>query len=572
MACREWPHRQALIQERLLQSAADIICIQEAAADTFEQDFSFLKQAGYDVCLHNKFRFRCATFFKTQKFVLLEQAHKDRTLVTTLKAVNKHDDDDDDDEERLLHVVNCHLSGGAAPDRRLRQVHEGLEQIRKWKDKAAHTLHKQQNANRPNPKNIQRAREALHRQENAGVVVCGDFNSDGNTAVRRLLVHGSVEPDWREPQYPTIELTSKTREHAFQFLDAAELAYGANVCDGDYGEGAPSVGCRPATYVVPNLASLLLLPVQGEGTPRTEFGYQVAKGIASTLGMKKYTEDEIDAAFDRIDLDGNGVIDGDEVQQLLECVYGDTYGHDTIIETDRKKIFGGFRDLSTADEHVGLSREQLKERLMALQQQLDGGNQGVELVEIQTDEDAQRMVERFTPVLKKALDQVFDEFSSNSETLHPAQVEEFLIKTNGHVGRGGMWRHTKAMFERKREADQVAVLVRHDWYNAFARELGEGKWWQVVYDLQVCGADLRGSKTKVSKETAHYQGWLDYLYFDSQHLTCRGVQEALTDAEFSLVYNEGDALPNAWHPSDHLPVAAIFSWQTHRHPRQSENV
>eukprot|EP00977_Amphora_coffeiformis_P021286 scaffold9134_cov170-Amphora_coffeaeformis.AAC.10 len=464
------------------------------------------------------------------------------------------------DAERLLHTVNCHLSGGAAPDRRVRQVHEGLDQIRKWKDKAAQTLHKQQNANRHNPNNLKRAQEAFNLQENAGVVVCGDFNSDGNTAVRRLLVQGSLEPHWREPQYPDIPLTSKAREHAFQFLDAAELAYGANVCDGDYGEGAPVLGCRPATYVVPNLASILLLPVQGEGTPRTEFGYQVAQGIASTLGMNKYTEDEIDAAFDRIDKDGNGVIDADEVQLLLESVYGETYGQDTIRE-DRKKFFGGFRDLSSADEHTGLSREQLRDRLMALQQQLEGGNQGKELVEIQTDEDAQRMVERFTPVLKKALDQVFDDLSSDGETLDQAQVDKFLIQTNGQVGRGGMWRHTKATFEQKREAGQIPVLDRQNWYMAFARELGEGKWWQVVYDLEVCGAKYLRPKTELCRESAHYQAWLDYLYFDSQHLKCRGVQEALTDAEFSLVYERGDALPNAWHPSDHLPVAAIFSWE-----------
>ena len=118
------------------------------------------------------------------------------------------------------------------------------------------------------------------------------------------------------------------RDRPFQLLDAAELAYGANVCNGDYGEEAPVLGCRPATYVVSNLASLLLLPVQGERAPRTQ-------GIAGTLGMNKYTEDEIDAAFDRIDKDGNGVIDGEEVQQFLESVYGDTYGHDTIQE-DRK--------------------------------------------------------------------------------------------------------------------------------------------------------------------------------------------------------------------------------------------
>eukprot|EP00961_Rhodomonas_salina_P032398 436882-Rhodomonas_salina.1 len=173
MEKRMWSHRQALIRERLLLSGADIICIQEADGETFETDFAFMEEAGYQHCLHTKYRFRCATFFKGDKFVLEQDAHKDRTLVTALRSTTGN---------RILNVVNCHLSGGAAPERRLRQVYEALEQIRKWKDKCFVALEKQRNANRPSPRNILKAEEAFHLQENAGVLVCGDFNSDGDTA------------------------------------------------------------------------------------------------------------------------------------------------------------------------------------------------------------------------------------------------------------------------------------------------------------------------------------------------------------------------------------------------------
>jgi mRNA deadenylase 3'-5' endonuclease subunit Ccr4 len=198
---RKWSHRQTLIRERMLLSGADIVCIQEADGDTFEDDFAFMKEAGYGHCLHKKFRFRCATFFKRDKFVLERDAHKDRTLVTVLRSGN-----------RVLNVVNCHLSGGAAPQRRLNQVYEALEQIRKWKTMVATALEKQRNANRPSPKNIDKAQEALRLQENAGVIVCGDFNSDGDTGVRRLLVEGSIDPHWRESQYPSVPLTSRRKE------------------------------------------------------------------------------------------------------------------------------------------------------------------------------------------------------------------------------------------------------------------------------------------------------------------------------------------------------------------------
>jgi endonuclease/exonuclease/phosphatase family metal-dependent hydrolase/Ca2+-binding EF-hand superfamily protein len=658
MEKREWSHRQTLIQERLLLSGADVVCIQEADGDTFEKDFAFMKEAGYQYCLHKKFRFRCATFFKEDKFVLDQEGHKDRTLVTSLRSIGNNNADSTN--SHILYVVNCHLSGGAAPERRLRQVYEALDQIRKWKAKVVLTLEKQRKANRPSPKNILKLEESLRLHEDAGVVVCGDFNSDGNTGVRQFLVEGSIDPEWREPQYPNVALTSKLKEHLLggPFADAVELAYGANVCDGDYGE-APAFGCRPATYVVHNLASLLLLPIVGERIPRTQFGLQVARGLADTLGLDDFCENEMDRAFESIDLDGNNLVDEDEIQTLLESAYVATYGRQ--IEEERKKFFEGFRgskadqaglsreqlteklldlqqeletrsgkaefgqqmargitdalglhkfteaEMSRAFESIdldgnnlidedevvtllesvyvaiyrpqiveerrkffdgftasatsetALSREQLTERLIALQQELEGGSEGSELVEVRTEADAQRMIDRFSPLLKSALDQVFENFSSDEgETLTEEEVAEFLMKTNGQVDRGGTSRHAAAVFNKKTEASKPAVLTRQDWYGIFARELGEGKWWQVVYDLEVCGATLRSPP--VNGTGRHYQGWLDYMYFDSGQLTCVGVQEALTDDELCRIYNDGDALPNEWYPSDHLPVAALFSW------------
>jgi Ca2+-binding EF-hand superfamily protein/endonuclease/exonuclease/phosphatase family metal-dependent hydrolase len=656
MSKRTWSHRHSLIRERLLHSAADIICIQEADGDTFDKDFGFMEEAGYGHVLHKKFRFRCATFYKADKFALENVGHKDRSLVTSLRSIDKDD--------RIVNVANCHLSGGAAPERRLRQVHDTLEQIRKWKDAALLTLEKQRKANRPSPKNIAKAEELFRCHQEAGAIVCGDFNSDGNTAVRRLLVEGSVDPEWREGQYAAVPLTSKRREQVHAFVDAAELAYASNVCDGDYGEVHGADGCRPATYVVPNLASLLLSTIDGEDIPRTEFGHQVAKGLANTLSLEVFCENEIEQAFESVDLDGNGIIDEDEVQHLLESVYVVIYGKkieaekckffsgfknstaglsreqfadkllalqqqfeqeesssgnhgdieltrgliDTLgmqsyceteletafraidldgsnsidedeieallqsvylatyekqIEGEKEKFFGRFHvNAATTSYRGGLSLEQFTERLLALQQELEGGSEGSELVKIKTEADAERMIGRFSPILRDALDYVFDEFCTSDDDcdiLSEEDVAKFLIKVNGQLGRGGMWLYTTAMFEKKKNASMPVILTRQDWYGAFARELGEGKWWQVVYDLETCGADLR---SKVERDTLHYQGWLDYVYFDSQRLSCAAVQEALTAQELSHIHDKGDALPNEWHPSDHLPVATVLSWRS----------
>ena len=681
MEKRQWKHRQRLIKERLLQSAADIVCIQEADGDTFDTDFAFMGLAGYDNVLHRKFRFRCATFFKRDMFALDQVSHKDRTLVTTLKCKST---------QHVVHVINCHLSGGTAPERRLRQVHDGLEQIRKYINVCQNDLVKQQKGNRPSKKGIEKTREKLNSYKNGGIIVAGDFNSDGNTAVRKLLVEGCVNKDWREPQYPDLPLTSTRREHAFsRFVDAAELAYQGNVCDGDYGEvNSMSERLRPATYVVPSLASRLLLPVgEQESPPRTEFGLQIARNVAQTLNLNDWCIQELDQAFDLVDSDGNGVIDANEIQSLLEQVYVATYGQKMQQERNNffkgfgtaeeltkeqfivrlkalqndnegeRKAFGlakainlrvlddkemaelfeqidldrnGFIDenefhelLKTAylsiygeeisskrneffksfdTNHNELTKEQFTERLLALYQELEGGRKGSELAEAKTDADVAKITDRFTPILRDSLDELFYRLSSNGVTMTRTEVNGFLIKTNGELGRGGMFRHISALFEQKLIKGSDAELTIDDWYSVFARELAEGKWWQVVYDLEIYGCSVRSQYSNErfnSNLDQLYQGWLDYIYFNG--MTCAGVQDVLTMSERKRIYEgescwffflrvmvlmfvtsmiilerfmrvlifygfihtkfpDGDALPNEWHPSDHLPVAAIFSW------------
>ena len=261
MSKRTWPHRRGLIRERIAAAEADVVCIQEADGETFDDDFDFMVDMGYDHVLHKKFRFRCATFYRREKFELDREAHKDRSLVTSLlrrggRRRRRGGGDGgggtggtaDDD---VLHIVNCHLSGGAAPERRLRQVSDGLEQIRKWTNALERDLAQRSGGRKKRDADgavvavagDEGAERTLSGYRNAGIVVCGDFNSDGNTAVRRLLVDGRVDPDWREPQYPGLPLSSRAIEQTFgPFADAAELAYGGNVCDGDYPESRPLAG------------------------------------------------------------------------------------------------------------------------------------------------------------------------------------------------------------------------------------------------------------------------------------------------------------------------------------------
>ena len=288
---RLWPHRKRLIRERIELAAASVVCIQEAAGGSFDADFDFMEALGYQAVLHKKFRFRCATFYRPEKFALEAVAHRDRTLLTALRCIDAPGCEGGGKSggggrvgaggtrsNRTLYVVNVHLSGGASPDRRLRQMHEATETVRKWAAAAT----------KPPPPAGRPPRRAAARPEPGNeaplllvaspappvppppppppcVLIAGDFNSDGNTAVRQLLVDGCVPPEWREPQYPGVVLTSRPRgQRIGRFTDAAEAAYGQNVCDGDWGDwgGRASLaayrGRRPATYVVPALAAVFL--------------------------------------------------------------------------------------------------------------------------------------------------------------------------------------------------------------------------------------------------------------------------------------------------------------------------
>uniref|UniRef100_A0A7S1HVZ7 Endonuclease/exonuclease/phosphatase domain-containing protein n=1 Tax=Eutreptiella gymnastica TaxID=73025 RepID=A0A7S1HVZ7_9EUGL len=175
-----------------------------------------MAEAGYAHELLNKGRMRSATFWNPAVFESLATYNKDRTLITHLR--HKADTPEASSE---LFVVNCHLTAGPEAGRRLRQMHEALDTIRKEQNKAKAT---------PTPP----------------VVVVGDFNSQGNSAVRHLLLNQEVTPEFRESGDPTErgvqgqQITSKTRKQTVgPFQDAYARAY----------ESGPS----PATLVVPLL-------------------------------------------------------------------------------------------------------------------------------------------------------------------------------------------------------------------------------------------------------------------------------------------------------------------------------
>uniref|UniRef100_A0A7S1EDE4 Endonuclease/exonuclease/phosphatase domain-containing protein n=1 Tax=Hemiselmis andersenii TaxID=464988 RepID=A0A7S1EDE4_HEMAN len=259
---REWPHRQKLMSEIMLSAKADIVAIQEAAAESFEEDFAFMSDAGYSHVLHSKLRFRTATFFKTDRFELLSQFPRDRGLVTALKAK---------EGGQTVYVCNCHLSAGPFPDKRVRSLHDSLDQVRKEAAKAGGGGGKKGAAAQPPP---------------CRVVVCGDFNdSSEESAVRQLLTKGEVEGGYVEPAYPHVEMSSKAKKQALgTFEDSIAVGYAPNP--------------PPSTFIAPLLDTLFVKEGGEEGKVEMTDAVKeaVGKAFQKVSGGKGYMDrEDIDA-------------------------------------------------------------------------------------------------------------------------------------------------------------------------------------------------------------------------------------------------------------------------------------
>eukprot|EP00510_Aplanochytrium_minuta_P000369 CAMPEP_0184005474 /NCGR_PEP_ID=MMETSP0954-20121128/85_1 /TAXON_ID=627963 /ORGANISM="Aplanochytrium sp, Strain PBS07" /LENGTH=446 /DNA_ID=CAMNT_0026283771 /DNA_START=1 /DNA_END=1341 /DNA_ORIENTATION=+ len=280
-----WQERKQLLASQIAEASPDIISLQEVAPDSFETDFDFLKALGYDnKAMHKKGRFRPAFFWKGDKVQLQGEVRaKDRCLVAVFKSILV---------EACFGVVNNHLqAGNAQAQRRLRQIHEGIETLRKLRSKLI-----QQNII---PDDL---------IASFPVVCCGDFNNDDmNSAVHRYLLDGVY----------TGNLSSKPKINVFgKFEDV----YKANPF--------PTLYC-------PELISLLCEdPVTAPGVPSRilkEKLSSIYKAIAAS--ENEWTMNEVESYLLKV----NGKVGrGSEYRSCIEFMNGTG----TLTESDFLKVYG----------------------------------------------------------------------------------------------------------------------------------------------------------------------------------------------------------------------------------------
>jgi mRNA deadenylase 3'-5' endonuclease subunit Ccr4 len=127
-----WEYRRSLLRKRIETVNADIVCLQEVSPLSFEDDFDFMKDLGYDGKeMFKKGRFRPATFYKRSRFELAIPAiHKDRTLLTVFRPTTTTSTVmDERNKNDHWYILNCHLQAGKQASRRLRQMNEGVKAV-----------------------------------------------------------------------------------------------------------------------------------------------------------------------------------------------------------------------------------------------------------------------------------------------------------------------------------------------------------------------------------------------------------------------------------------------------------
>ncbi|KAL7567946.1 hypothetical protein ACA910_019656 [Epithemia clementina (nom. ined.)] len=173
-----WDYRRELIQKRVAAVDASVVCFQEVCPESFDQDFHFMEELGYDGKeMFKKGRFRPATFWKSSQCELVSTpVHKDRTLLTAFRCGSNSGDDKNSGTARNWYVLNCHLQAGSEASRRVRQINEGMRSIL--------TLAKK--LKEPEP------------AKTLPIVVCGDFNGGAECGAVRYLEDGVVDEKFIE--------------------------------------------------------------------------------------------------------------------------------------------------------------------------------------------------------------------------------------------------------------------------------------------------------------------------------------------------------------------------------------
>ena len=171
----------------------------------------------------------------------------------------------------------------------------------------------------------------------------------------------------------------------------------------------------------------------------------------------------------------------------------------------------------------------------------------------------------------------------NGEKMTIDDVDKWLIRINRVLGRGSEFRCAMRILEEKKnmvkeekemESQQMDICFElKDLVCVYSEELNSGKYWGVEHDVTLINgrgiaAEMVHVMMKEEEEEEEenllqhrppFCARFDYVWCSTMTMECLGVKKLMTKEHHDAVHVRYiDVLPNAWHPSDHLPVSACF--------------
>jgi len=558
-----WPYRQKLLRKIIKDIDADVVCLQEAWSDRsvskskdntaksedkskdtakstefkanpedvvaqFYQDFAFMLSGdlGYETTILSKGIIRPATFWKPDVLKDVGTSHQYRVLVKCFQLLlpssasssnsgNSSTSGNSNNSSTILAIVNGHLPGGPVPDKRVSALADGLKAAEKL-IKNASSAGGGSAANGPgvaqkkNQKGQQNAPDGKEKSEQnksenkTSVIVCGDFNTTEDISYRTLLPGGG-------------DNNSESKK-----------SDSVNACD--------------------------IFLTNTEITP--DF---IEDGIPVCSKPKKHP-----------------------FAPFVDCSLQDSGAKATFVVAEtcmrQSARLGGFKeDRAPMDSDNDLSyREQVEKHLTPLL---------IQVLRECFEKYASRLGETFSKESPSKLESQEQEIII-STTMDSEQVKKWQLDVNGEIGRGT----GRVFFEERRkkwEEEQAKkentssdseeykeTLTFDEFCYVYLQDVREGKFFQVEHDIRTMrngkgmvhevdevAAQKDGEKKKDSER--YFAARYDRIYLSNQGSN-PGLKLASCDV---LVPNrvkttseeeQGFCLPNAWHPSDHLPVVAEF--------------
>ncbi|MCB9760989.1 MAG: endonuclease/exonuclease/phosphatase family protein [Alphaproteobacteria bacterium] len=148
-----------------------------------------------------------------------------------------------------------------------------------------------------------------------------------------------------------------------------------------------------------------------------------------------------------------------------------------------------------------------------------------------------------------AIEAMFDVFADGAGRMDRDAVAAWITRINRALGRGSEHRKAAAVMENTGRP----WLSRADFVALYRSELADGKVRSLQHDLQVCGVLPEGERVLSAAS-------LDRIGYTVGPLEAVAAWDPLTEAQRREMTTARVGLPNRWHPSDHLPLGAVWRW------------